>query len=54
MMLQQRGGPLRGGTPTVFSADYLKQLLNLIHEPGKMFGFGFSIGEHRITVSPTR
>ncbi|MGA6925208.1 MAG: mechanosensitive ion channel domain-containing protein, partial [Desulfosarcina sp.] len=36
MMLQQRGGPLRGGTPTIFSVGYLRQIIDLIHDPGKI------------------
>ncbi|BBO83560.1 hypothetical protein DSCO28_41260 [Desulfosarcina ovata subsp. sediminis] len=36
MMAQQRGDALRGGTPTIFSRDYLRQLIDLSHEPGKI------------------
>lgn len=36
MVQQQRGGSMRGGTPTIYSISYLKQLIDLIHEPGKM------------------
>ena len=35
-MLQQRGGALRSGTPTIFSTAYLRQLIELINEPRKM------------------
>ncbi|MFO7715896.1 mechanosensitive ion channel domain-containing protein [Desulfosarcina sp.] len=34
VMVQQRGGTIRGGT--IFSAGYLRQLIDLTQEPGKM------------------
>jgi potassium-dependent mechanosensitive channel len=37
MMLRQRGGALRGGTPTMFSTGYIRQLIDLALEPGKSF-----------------
>ncbi len=36
VMASQRGGTLRGGTPTIFSIDYLRQLIDLAHEPAKI------------------
>ena len=33
---QQRGGALRGGTPSMFSLGYLRQLIELLHEPDKI------------------
>ena len=35
-MVQQRGGALRGGTPMIFSIGYLRQLIDLAHEPAKI------------------
>ena len=36
IMAKQRGGSMRGGTPTMFSAGYLRQLIDLTLEPGKI------------------
>lgn len=36
MMAQQRGGTLRGGTPTMFSMGYFREIIDLALEPGKM------------------
>jgi len=36
MMVQQRGGALRGGTPVMFSVGYLRQLIDLALDPAKM------------------
>ena len=33
---RQRGGALRGGTPILFSAGYLRQLIEVMHEPRKI------------------
>ena len=33
---RQRGGALRGGTPTLFSFRYVRQLIELLHEPKKV------------------
>jgi len=33
---RQRGGALRGGTPALFSAHYVRQLIELIHESSKI------------------
>ena len=38
IMDKQRGGTLRSGTSTIFSLDYLRQLIELTHEPEKMIG----------------
>ena len=38
IMVKQRGGSLRSGTVTIFSLDYLRQLIELTHEPEKMIG----------------
>ncbi|WP_419659210.1 mechanosensitive ion channel MScS [Desulfosarcina variabilis str. Montpellier] len=38
IMVKQRGGTLRSGTSTIFSLDYLRQLIELTHEPEKMIG----------------
>jgi potassium efflux system protein len=35
MMVRQRGGTLRSGTPTMFSMGYMRQLIDLALEPGK-------------------
>jgi hypothetical protein len=35
-MASQRGGTWRGGTPMIFSTAYLHQLIDLLHEPGKI------------------
>ena len=35
-MIRQRGGTLRGGTPTIISIAYLRQIIDLMHEPGKI------------------
>ncbi len=36
MMVQQRGGTLRSGTPIMFSMGYLRQMIDLLLDPGKM------------------
>ena len=36
IMAQQLGGTLRGGTPMMFTLGYLRQLIDLAHEPGKI------------------
>ncbi len=36
IMVKQRGGTLRSGTSTLFSLDYLRQLIELMHEPQKI------------------
>jgi len=36
MMVQQRGGTLRSGTPAMFSMDYFRQMIELVLDPGKM------------------
>jgi potassium efflux system protein len=37
MLVRQRGGTLRSGTPTMFSMGYMRQLIDLALEPGKSF-----------------
>lgn len=37
MMVRQRGGTLRSGTPTMFSLGYMRQLIDLALEPAKSF-----------------
>jgi potassium efflux system protein len=36
MMAKQRGGTLRGGMPNMFSIAYLRQLIELAHEPARL------------------
>ncbi|WP_054698865.1 hypothetical protein [Desulfosarcina cetonica] len=36
IMSQQRGGSLRSDTPVIFSLAYLRQLIDLLHDPGKL------------------